>query len=143
MHWYPFKLNPAVAGCVFERSTRRGGGHRETDGKLHRGEIFFQKPASEFAPSVRLGSTAQQSQAGFVERRCGFGELGFDSVAFGETVVDADARLSGVSGLSGDASEEFGPGGDGLAVFFAVDKSGVETPPVADVVYQLSGGHLA
>jgi hypothetical protein len=40
-------------------------------------------------------------------------------VAFGVAEVDADACLAGVPGLAGDASEEFGAGGDGLTVFFA------------------------
>ena len=47
--------------------------------------------------------------------------------------VDADAGLACVPGLAGDASEEFGAGGDGLAVFLAVDESGVEAPQIVDL----------
>ena len=47
--------------------------------------------------------------------------------------VDANPGLPSVSGLAGDASEEFRTGCHRLAMFFAIHKSGIEAPPVVDL----------
>lgn len=76
------------------------------------------------------------------KKRAGLGELGFDFVALGVAEIDVDSRLPGVACLAGDSAKEFGAGGYCLAVPLAVDKAGVEAPPVVDLGDE-SGGDLA
>jgi len=76
-----------------------------------------------------------------LQERTRFGELGFDSAAFGVAEVDADSGLTGVTGLAGDSAEEFGSGSHGLAVALANHQSGIEAPRVVDLDDEMCG-HL-
>ena len=96
------------------------------------GDEFFKNPQKNALPSLRIGQLLRSCEQG-LEEGAGLGELGFDFGAFGMAEVDADAGLSGVAGLAGDASEEFGPGGHGLTVPLPVHESRVEAPPVVDL----------
>jgi hypothetical protein len=74
------------------------------------GDEFFENALKDAFPELGVGQLLRSCKQA-LEEGAGFGELSFDFGAFGVAEVDADAGFSGMVGLAGDASEEFGPGG--------------------------------
>jgi hypothetical protein len=79
------------------------------------GDEFFENALKDAFPELGVGQLLRSCKQA-LEEGAGFGELGFNFGAFCVAEVDADAGLSGVAGVAGDASEEFGPGGQRPAV---------------------------
>ena len=96
------------------------------------GDEFLKNPQKNALPALGVGQLLRSCEQG-LEEGAGLGELGFDFAAFGMAEVDTDA------GLAGDASKQFGAGGDRFPVPVPIDQPGVEAPPVVDLGNKMGG----